>query len=341
MCYTSPTIRSEVKRIVKEIIGPSIKAELDRLKSEGKAHLLSGVTVTSEPSLDNYSNIDRTDAALAKLMAKDKAPKVRLGYCALTHLGYGEKNPPKDFEQALVDINRDWGQFWAEQFVAAGIPSQYLYTHVAAATGMVGEPGADLTNAPLSTAFNKYSRPGFTTYPVGRLGPSFDDIYKELEKNGRPPWGGVEATLLNPAISWKEYLSRHYDHGAAMVNIMGFYEGAEVIALGKKEGPRGDSALSAFRSFLRNESLAEQAGSATSSDFGALQARIHKKADRFNSRIHGWVAQGGNPSKVQSLMQEFQRLLQTGDIGTAETKLDEALAIIDPASEKSYKGNEK
>src|ERR1700674_1121011 len=54
----------------------------------------------------------------------------------------------------------------------------------------------------------------------------------------------------------KEYLSRHFDHGAAMVNILGFYEGAEISALGKKDGPRGESALAAFHAF-RSERVLE------------------------------------------------------------------------------------
>lgn len=324
MCYTSPKVRAEVERLVKQVVAPAVKTELDALKQSGKAYLLSGITVTSEPSLDNYTNIDRIDEKLARMMDKDKAPKTRLGYCALSHLGFSESKPPKDMERALAEINRDWAELWAGQFVAAGIPSTYLYTHVAAATGMVGEPGAELTNAPIWAAFNKHSRPGFTTYPVGKLAPGFDDIYVEVERNGNLPWGGVEATLLNPAISWKEYLSRHFDHGAAMVNILGFYEGAEIIALGKKDGPRGESALAAFRAFLTNQSLA--GGEPASGE--SQGSRVQKKVQNLQSRIDGWVQRGGNPGKIQPLVKDFERLMKAGNVDEAETRLDEALSIL-------------
>lgn len=325
MCYTSPKVRAEVKRLVQQVIAPTVKTEWEALKQSGKAHLFSGIIVTSEPSLDNYTNIDRIDEKIARLMNKDKAPKTRLGYCALNHLGYSESKPPKDMERALAEINRDWAELWAGEFVAAGIPSRYLYTHVAAATGMVGEPGSELTNAPLWIAFNKYARPGFTTYPVGKLAAGFDDIYAEVARNGNSPWGGVEATLLNPAISWKEYLSRHFDHGAAMVNILGFYEGAEIAALGKKDGPRGESALGAFRAFLTNQSLAD--GPSASGE--SQKSRIQKKIQSLQSRINGWVQRGGNPGKIQPIVQEFERLLKVGNVDEAETKLDEALRILD------------
>lgn len=325
MCYTSPKVRAEVERLVKQVIAPTVKTELDALKRSDKAHLFSGIIVTSEPSLDNYTNIDRIDEKLARLMDKGKAPKTKLGYCALNHLGYSESKPPKDMERTLAEINRDWAELWAGQFVVAGIPSRYLYTHVAGATGMVGEPGAELTNAPLWIAFNKYARPGFTTYPVGKLASGFDDIYAEVARNGNLPWGGVETTLLNPAISWKEHLSRHFDHGAAMVNILGFYEGAEIVALGKKDGPRGESALAAFRAFLTNQSLAGGASASGESQ----ENRIQKKIQSFQSRIHDWVQQGGNPGKIQPVMQDFERLLKAGNVDEAETRLDEALRILD------------
>ena len=51
----------------------------------------------------------------------------------------------------------------------------------------------EVMNAPIWTAFNEYSRPGWTTYAVMVLEENFQAIYDELEKHGNPGWAGVEA----------------------------------------------------------------------------------------------------------------------------------------------------
>jgi len=48
-------------------------------------------------------------------------------------------------------------------------------------------------------AFNDYSRPGWTTYPVRFLNNDFRALYDALGKHGNPSWGGVEA---NAGIPW-------------------------------------------------------------------------------------------------------------------------------------------
>ena len=95
--------------------------------------------------------------------------------------------------------------------------------------------------------------------------------------------------------------------------------------MGKKDGPRGESALNAFRAFLTNQSLADGASASGESK----ESRIQKKVQSLQSRINGWVQRGGNPGKIQPIVQEFERLLKVGNIDEAETKLDEALRILD------------
>ena len=157
MCFTSKRTRAEVTRIVSKVIGPVLREEIAKLKAEGKEALFAGVLVGLEPSIDDYSkpNPERT-----KMMKEDGVPAGPLGYRALLDRGFSADNPPDDFRQALAKIVQETIAFWCEQFVDAGIPAEKLYPHVAAPAPI------EMMNAPIWTAFNKYSRPGWTTYAV-------------------------------------------------------------------------------------------------------------------------------------------------------------------------------
>jgi hypothetical protein len=63
----------------------------------------------------------------------------------------------------------------------------------------------EVMNAPIRTAFNQYSRPGWTTYMVEVLEEGFKPIYDELEKHGNPAWAGVEANAGMPGsvVDWE------------------------------------------------------------------------------------------------------------------------------------------
>jgi hypothetical protein len=255
ICYNSPTVLREVSRLISEVVAPPLKAGLEKLKQEGKDHLFSGLTVGAEPSLPNYKNIDRHNPRIAKLMDQDGSPKVRLGYNALTNNGYSKSNPPKDFPKALAKVNRDYTTYWCRKLAQAGIPTEKMYTHVAAGAGVIGSPGVEFTNAPIEIAFNDYSRPGWTTYPVGPLQPDFEHLYKALVEHGNPHWASTEGgpSLGSPrgkhALSMKDYLARHFDYGATVIV---FNTGATSKELSKSltEGVWGEPAVNAYRAFL-------------------------------------------------------------------------------------------
>ena len=250
MCYSCPKIRSEVARLVAQQLGPPIKAGLDELAASGLSDLFAGVTVTSEPSVDNYEVVDGLDPALGQFMDQLHAPKVRLGYNALTQAGYSAAHPPQDILAALGEINRQFAALWAEQLVRAGLPSSKLYTHVAGAAGVPGWPGLDFTNAPLGAAFNDFSRPGWTTYPVGPLAQDFSPIYEELEKHGYPHWGGTEASPLGASgVSPYEYLRRHFDYGATVV-VMNTGASSADLSGQLQDAVWGPDAIAAYRRFF-------------------------------------------------------------------------------------------
>ncbi|MHC4692627.1 MAG: hypothetical protein ACYS67_07785 [Planctomycetota bacterium] len=255
ICYNSPTVLREVSRLIGEVVAPPIKAGLERLSREGKDHLFSGLTVGAEPALPNYENIDRHNPRIARMMDQDGSPKVRLGYNALTNNGYSKSNPPRDFPRALAKVNQDYTTYWCRKLAQAGIPTEKMYTHVAAGAGVIGSPGVEFTNAPIEIAFNDFSRPGWTTYPIGPLQPDFEHLYKALAEHGNPYWASTEGgpSLGSPggkhALSMKDYLARHFDYGATVIV---FNTGATSKELSKSltEGVWGADAVNAYRVFL-------------------------------------------------------------------------------------------
>jgi hypothetical protein len=236
-------------------VAPPLKAGLERLKKEGKDHLLSGITVGAEPSLPNYANIDRHNPRIARLMDQDGSPKTRLGYNALTNNGYSKARPPEDFGRALAQVNKDYTSYWSRKLAEAGIDTEKMYTHVAAGAGVIGSPQVEFSNAPIGIAFNDYSRPGWTTYPVGPFRDDFAILYEELARHGNPHWASTEASpTMGPsggkyALTTKDYLARHFDYGATVIV---FNTGATSKELSDSltEGVWGVHALNAYRAFL-------------------------------------------------------------------------------------------
>lgn len=218
MCYLAAKIQSEVSRLG-GLVGSALKTELGTLAASGQSHLFSGLTVTSEPSLDNYTNIDSIDPAIGEVMAKAGAPKVRLGYCSFTAAGYSAANPPPDFAAAAAAVNKKWVESWTKAVARGGAPTDRLYSHIAAAGGTPADRPFELLNAPIDIAFVDSARPGWTSYPMGALRDDFGVLYQALAAHGNPRWGGTEAAPFDGRglVSVSEYLSRHYDHGATVV----------------------------------------------------------------------------------------------------------------------------
>ena len=337
MCYNAPKIRSEIARLVTQFLAPPIKAELDALKSEGREYLFAGITVGSEPSLDNYEKIGAINIGLARFMDKQRAPKVQLGYNALHNLGYSQSRPPKDMSRALAEVNRDFIAYWGKHFVEAGIPMSRLYTHVAANSGYVGSPALEFTNAPIWIAFNDYTRPGWTTYPDGPLEKSFDLFYNELKKHGDPGWGGTEASpqgLGEARIPVDAYLKRHYDHGAKII-VMNIHATGQHLTQKLSQGVWGGDAVAAYRSFLggtmsRAERRTEVAAPDSPSE-NPDQERIRKKVQKVASTLQEWHSKRVDPAKIQTLgdyMNEIAELLRAVKPQQAEAKADEALDYV-------------
>jgi hypothetical protein len=315
MCFTSKRTRAEVTRIVSKVIGPVLREEIAKLKAEGKEALFAGVLVGLEPSIDDYS---QPDPERTKMMKEDGVPATPLGYRALLDRGFSAAKPPDDFRKALANIIQETVAFWCEQFVDAGIPAEKLYPHVAAPAPI------EVMNAPIWTAFNKYSRPGWTTYAVGVLGENFKAIYDELETHGNPAWAGVEANAGMPGsvVDWETYLAWHYNHGCVLVGVN---MGATGEDLPRRlwDSAFGKEAIAAYHKFLTGQPLVEKP---VARDHPEL--RIQAKMKRVVAGIQRWHASGKDPSAVGRLMEGAQPLANAGKLDELEKLVDQALEML-------------
>jgi hypothetical protein len=313
VCFTSKVVRAEWTRLIQDVIAPPLKKELAALEREGNGRLFAGVLVGSEPTFDNYSH---TDPETAKLVAADGAPTGQLGYRALLDRGYDKDHPPADIHQALGKIIQETVAFWCKAFVQAGLPIRKLYPHIP-----VGVP-LEVTSAPVESAFNAYSRPGWSTYPVGFLGKNFQPLYDALKQHGSPPWGGVEASVGMPGtlVDWESYLGWHYNHGAVLVAINLGATGTELPAQLEKSAFSPD-ALAAYHKFLKGETLREKPISGD-----VAQMRLRRKMETVQAGFRRWQAAGRDPTPIIRFVEErMPALLQANKLDEAEALLDEAL----------------
>jgi hypothetical protein len=254
-------------------------------------------------------------------MEQDGTPAAPLGFNALTSRRYSQKNPPPDFLGALAQVNQEFVAFCAKQFVEAGIPSSRLYNHVPAPAPQ------DSVNAPIRIAFNPYSRPGWTTYPVMTLAASFEPLYSELKAHGNPPWGGVEANAGFPGarLDWETYLAWHFNHGAMLVGINCGATGTDLPARLSKSA-FGEQAVAAYRKFLRGEPLDEKAASASSALFEAPLA-LRAKIERIQKQLPAWVQAHGR-ERVEPLMKTLDQHIRSQNLTEAEKTADRVLELI-------------
>ncbi|MHB1000866.1 MAG: hypothetical protein ACYC27_16615 [Armatimonadota bacterium] len=311
MCFTSKQIRQEWTRLVRDVITPTLRQEIATLKREGKEQLFAGVLVGSEPMFDNYL---QPDPETAKMMLADSTPKGRLGYRSLIDRGFSKVHPPVRMEEALGTIIQETVGSWCKQFVDAGIPAVKLYPHVAP------QVPASMTGAPISAAFNQWSRPGWTTYPVEMLKDSFEPLYRELKKHGNSEWAGVEANAwFRESVDWETYLGWHYNHGAVIVAINTGATGTELPARLEKSA-FSPEAIAAYRKFLMGETLKETPAA------DRPGARLRRKMDALQAGFKAWQSSGRDPSKIaEEVTERLQPLLQDERYGEAEAVIDEGI----------------
>jgi hypothetical protein len=194
-------------------------------------------------------------------------------------------------------------------------------------------------NAPIWVAFNEYSRPGFTTYPDGALKDNFAIIYRELERHGNPPWGGTEANPAagNHLVPMREYLARHFEHGATIIVMNSGATSAELTSTLTK-GMWSEAAVAGYKEALGAQPAAaarvEEPAEARSAPATGMEARIEGKVRSVHSSMQQLAKQGGDASSYQREMREVEALLRAGRPTDAERRLDDLLAKLKGAVEE-------
>ena len=183
-------------------------------------------------------------------------------------------------------------------------------------------------------AFNDYSRPGFTTYPDGPLKDNFNIIYQELARHGNPPWGGTEANPAagNNLVPMREYLARHFEHGATIIVMNSGATSAELTSK-LTEGMWSEAAVAAYREALGAQPRAaaapvEKPAEARSSPATGMEARIEGKIRSVQSQIQQLAQQGGDPTPFLRSISEVEELLRAGRPTDAERRLDDILTKL-------------
>lgn len=248
MVFNSPTIRAEVIRRARDVMGARIAAHVANLRAQGKEDLFAGVIAGWESHV-----------------GQDVSTRDRVGFHALANAGFGPRNPPSNIGDEVAAIVADFIGLWTDGLAQGGIDSNRIYTHVAflpqarfeemsAPAGISYEDVLDLAPSSQrpSVAFAASARPGFSTYPVTGV---YDQIYEELSEHGNPWWASAEGTNIIPGdgpkgsgISMETYLAQSFNHGAALVTLFGWGIGGQSNPF--RTATEGPDALVAYRKFL-------------------------------------------------------------------------------------------
>jgi hypothetical protein len=226
MCWTSPALKQEVGRILREVVGAEVTRGIDRLRAIGKEHLYAGFVAGWESFIQPNT-----------------------GYCGLTSLGYSAANPPADMDKARATLTLDWLEFYAGELAAGGVPKGKLYTHL---PGPTNSQLAISLGAPPWAAYNDNSLAGFSTYDLDKHGP---ELFADLATRGNPRWASAEGLNYNlqgspSTLTWDQYLGDMFSHNAGIVTVFAW---TDPSPLG--QATRSDEAKAAYRKFVSGQAL--------------------------------------------------------------------------------------
>jgi len=313
MCYNAPAIVAAAKDRA-GLIGAEIKRELAVLKSQGKEHLFAAVIAGSETQISPEFGTNR-----------------RLGFRALAHRGFSEKNPPKDLDAERVSVVKEWIELWCNSLRAAGAPREKIFCHIAFTDQGLRKADAresyaeKVAFAPPEVAFSSAYRPGFSTYPEGR---TFEEVHAALAAHGSPGWISAEGTNVSPTSmpgepTMETYLGRTFNHGGVLVNVFSWGIGGEAQRNNFfRKATENPEALGAYAKFLRGEKLVESTAHGFSGS--AFQDKMH----RIQAELSGWVQKSGQQAKAMPLVQKLTSLAKEHKFQEADHVADELLALM-------------
>jgi hypothetical protein len=321
MCYNAPAIMAAAKDRAK-LIGAEIERELAVLKAAGKEHLFAGVIAGSETQI-----------------GREFATERPLGFRALVHRGFSEKNPPRDLDAERVSVVKEWIELWAKSLHAAGTPRDKIYCHIVFSSQGLDKPDAKKSYAEKvhfalpEVAFSSAYRPGFSTYPEGR---TFNEIYTVLARHAVPGWISAEGTNVSPTSlpgepTMETYLGRVFNHGGVLVNVFSWGIGGEAHRNNFfRQATENAEALAAYAKFLRGEKLVE---SRQGFSGPAFVERMHK----IQTDLPGWIQKTGRQAEAMPKLQKAIALTKDKKWQEADKLASELLELMSADQPKEGK----
>jgi hypothetical protein len=248
------------ERLEKDIAGP-IALRLKRWKTEGRSYLFAGLVVGWETGFYTADTINLKNRPTSGEQTFGDDERVRTGYAALTARGYTAaditeraqregKTRNAVMNELMWGALHDYSEYLCDISRRAGLPRERIYTHYTA-IGTVPDRGKihdEGMSAPLPTAANPSSRPGYTmTFQWFDRGV----MEKTLAKMGCSEWGAVEVEITKATRSEPAALA-HFDwltkHGAKVICLYGWREKPDSIFAIQSTG-----AVPAIRRWLAGE----------------------------------------------------------------------------------------
>ena len=313
MCFNSPEIQAAVKTRA-ALIGATVKQELDALTAAGQAHLFAGVIAGWETQIGRDFDTGRN-----------------LGYRALSHRGFSERNPPKDADLERVQVVKKFIELWAKSLTAAGVPHERVFCHIAFTDQGLRAPTATesyaqrVAFATPDVAFDPAYRPGFSTYPEGQ---TFKAVYTALAQHGSPGWISAEGTNVSPTgmpgePTMETYLGRMFNHGAVLTNLFSWGIGGDAMRDNFfRKATENPEALAAYAKFLRGEPLIESAATGFSPQ--AFQDKMH----RIQKDLPDWARQSTHQAEATALTGKLEKLMKDKQFQEADKVADELLKLM-------------
>lgn len=253
------------ERLEKDIAGP-IALRLKRWETEGRAYLFAGLVVGWESGFYTADTINLKNRPTFGKHTFGADELVRTGYAALTARGYTAaaiteraqregKTRNALMNELMWGALHDYSEFLCDVSQRAGLSRERIYTHYTA-IGTVPDRGrihADGMSAPLPTAANHSSRPGYTmTFKWFDRGVT----EKTLAEMRCSEWGAVEVEITKPtrsemaALAYFDWLTKL---GAKVICLYGWQEKPNSIFAIQSTG-----AVPAIRSWLAESKHADE-----------------------------------------------------------------------------------
>jgi hypothetical protein len=334
VCFNSPAMLNEARRLSGEVIGPAIAEQVAKLRETGDEALFAGVIVGWETSI-----------------GRDFESRRDLGYCALTNLGFGENAPPRDADRQLESVVQTWIETWSKSLAGVGVPNNRIYSHIAFKSRKQFDEAQrsdrrsysrSVAYTPPVVAFGKTHRPGFSTYPDADI---LGDIYAAVESHGNPRWASAEGTNVDihtspiriPDEGMEDYLARIFNHGATVTNVFGFGIGDKKNLF--RRATESDEAAAAYRKFLRGARLNE---TPLAQSYRRSPTVLQSHFRALPGRIESYLRAGGDPRLIQPQVKQLEEYMKDGRLDATKQLLDQIVAIIDSKVEgKSDAGASK